>query len=144
MDPSWDLCLFGSSIEKKSQVAIGLVRGLLKRSSVEKEGKFILSIWVRDQQNRHSNEIQLDKSFNFQGSWFEIETGEAVSILYLERGEAVKNGEDKRYHCRKLQLGRKLVSSTKIAPIGCFCDLVSSFWHFTKLENKDILFRVPI
>ena len=77
----------------------GLVRGLLKRSSVEKEGKFILSIWVRDQQNRHSNEIQLDKSFNFQGSWFEIETGEAVSILYLRRGEVVKNGEDKRYHC---------------------------------------------
>ena len=131
-------------MKSKGQVAIGLVRGLLKRSSVEIEGQFILSSRVRDLQNQQLNEIQWGKSFNFQGSWFEIETGEAVSILYLERGEAVKNGEDKRYHCCKLQLGRKLVSSTKIAPIGCFCDLVSSFWHFTKLENKDILFRVPI
>ena len=117
---------------------------MLKRSSVEIGGNLFLSGRIRDLQNRQLNEVQLDKSFNFQGSWFEIETGEAVSILYLERGEAVKNGEDKRYHCCKLQLGRKLVSSTKIAPIGCFCDLVSSFWHFTKLENKDILFRVPI
>ena len=103
-----------------------------------------MSSWVRDQPNRQSNEIQLDKSFNFQGSWFEIETEEAVSILYLERGEAVKNGEDKRYHRCTLQLGGKLGSSAKIVPIGCFCDLVSSSWLFTKLENKDILFRVPI
>ena len=131
-------------MKRKGQVAIGLVRGLQKRSSVEIEGQFILSSRVRDLQNQQLNEIQWGKIVNFQGSWFEIETGEAVSILYLERGEAVKNGEDKRYHCCKLQLGRKLASSTKIAPIGCFCDLVSSFWHFTKLENKDILFRVPI
>ena len=86
-------------LKRKGQVAIGLVRGLLKRSSVEIEGQFILSSWVRNLQTRLLNEIQLDESFNFQGSWFEIETGEAVSILYLEGGEAVKNGEDKRYHC---------------------------------------------
>ena len=133
-----------SELKRKVHVAIGLVQGMLKRSSVEIGGNLFLSGRIRDLQNRQLNEVQLDKSFNFQGSWFEIETGEAVSILYLERGEAVKNGEDKRYHCCKLQLGRKLVSSTNIAPIGCFCDLVSSFWHFTKLENKDILFRVPI
>ena len=33
-------------------------------------------------------------------------------------------------------LDGNLVLIPKIAPFGCFCDLVSSFWHFTKLEKQ--------
>ena len=82
---------------------------------------------IRDLQNRQLNEVQLDKSFNFQGSWFEIETGEAVSILYLEGGEQSRMEKIKDTTAASYNLDRNLFLQPKLDPLGAYVILFHLF-----------------